>query len=340
MKYIKLTKQFASLATAALLFTACDKVKSVEPLGDKGTTLVKIIGGGTPSELVKMPVDFVPTPTKLLVVELRRDIPNETELNKTMIVTVKDDTAAVKAKDPAYLHLPTAWYTIQTDGVKSGGQGGTFTFTFKPGEYAKEVYITIPNATLLNPSALYGLGFTITTADAGGKISTQKAVIIEIGAKNDWDGVYTVTGPMLDAVNPDLVQWYDVDPTYGPWGGPWELNLITTGGTQCLMYDNTIWGDYFHPIKVASTNQNSGYGSFALLVNFNPANNTISSVTNYWGQPAGNTRSAQLDPSGANAVQGNKDILIKYFLVQPSAVPAPPNIRTRFDEVWKYRGSR
>ena len=352
MKYFKLTKQLAFIAMLALVFTACKKTKLSSPMGDAGQTLVKILNGGTPSSVIKMPVDFVPTPTKLLVVELRRDIPNETELNKTMIVTVKDDTAAVKAANPAYLHLPTAWYTIQTDGIKTGGQGGTFSFTFKPGQFSKEIYITIPNATLFDPSSLYGLGFTIQTADAGSKISTQKSVVVEIGAKNAWDGVYAVTGPMVDLTTPTIAQWNNptfADPFCQANGGAWELHLITTGASQCIMYDNTIWGDVFHPILNGAAN--SGWGSYALVINFNPATNTVASIFNYYGQTAfggsgapnyvaTNTRSASLDPSGVNAVQGNKDVLIKYFMHQPSVIPAPPNVRVTFNEKWKYIGPR
>ncbi|HRI25769.1 MAG TPA: hypothetical protein PLZ45_13920, partial [Ferruginibacter sp.] len=196
-------------------------------MGDAGQTLVKIIGGGTPASIVKKPVDFVPTPSQILAVELRRDIPNEAELNKTMIVTVKDDTTAVRAANPNYIQLPTAWYTIQTDGTKTGGQGGTFTFTFAPGQFSKEIYITIPNATLFNPSSLYGLGFTITTVDQGGKISTQKSVVVEIGAKNDWDGVYSnlQSGTFLDVSNAAFTH-LDDDQQY---------SLITVGATKCVV---------------------------------------------------------------------------------------------------------
>lgn len=333
---------FATVAMSSLIFTACDKAKVATPMGDAGQTLVKILGGGTPSAVAKRPVDFVATPSTVLAIELRRDIASETELNKTMIVTVKDDTAAVRATDPGYLRMPSAWYTIQTDATKPSTVGGNYTFTFKPGEYAKEVYITIPNATLLDPSSLYAWGFTITTADANGKISTQKSVVVEIGAKNNYDGVYAVTGPVVDDLNSDLVQWNNPafpDPFPQANGGAWELHLITSGAAQCLMFDNTIWGDYFHPLKVVSTNGNSGYGTYALKVNFNPANNAISSVSNIYA-PAANTREAALDPSGVNAVQGNKNILIKYFMLQPSLVPTPPNIRVRFDETWKYIGPR
>lgn len=340
MKYLNLTKIFATVAMSSLIFTACDKAKVSTPLGDNGQTLVKLLNGGTPAAISKMPVDFVATPTTVLAIDLRRDIPSETELNKTMIVTVKDDTAAVRAANPGYLRMPSSWYTITADAVKPTVVGGTYTFTFKPGEFAKQVYITIPNATLMDPSSLYAFGYTITTADANGKISTQKSVVVEIGAKNNYDGIYAVTGPMVDLTGSPFTQWNNPaypDPFPQANGGAWELHLITSGAAQCLMFDNTIWGDFFHPMLNAGAN--SGFGSYSLIVNFNPGNNAISSVTNYWA-PAANTREAALDPSGVNAVQGNKDILIKYFMLQPSVVPAPPNIRVTFDEKWKYIGPR
>lgn len=361
MKYLNLTKSFAFIAIASLVFIACDKAKVATPLGDAGQTLVKILSGGTPFVVAKMPVDFVNTPTRLLVVELRRDVPNEAELNKTMIVTVKDDTAAVRRANPAYVLLPTAWFTVQTDGVKTGGQGGTWTFTFKPGEVSKEIYITIPNATLLDPSTLYGLGFTIMTADQNSRISSQRSVVVEIGAKNIYDGIYAVTGPMVDLTGSPFTQWNN--PAYPGFpqanGGAWEAHLITSGANSVFVFDNTIWGCAGHPMLNAGAN--SGFGSFGMVVNFNPATGTIATMHNYYGDPsyggatalgnpqagsgapnysAGNTRRVVLDPSGVNAVQGNRDVLVKYFMVQPSVVPAPPSIRITFDEKWKYIGPR
>lgn len=350
MKYLNLTKSLAAAAMFSLIFTACDKAKVATPMGDAGQTLVKILGGGTPASVLKKPIDFVPTSFTMVAVEIRRDIPNETELNKTMIVTVKDDTAAVRAA--GLLNFPTAWHSVAiAGGVKAGGQGGTWTLTFTPGEFSKTVFVTIPNATLLDPSALYGLGYTILTADQGGVLSTQKSAIVEIGAKNNYDGQYAVTGPMVDLTNPAFVQWNN--PAFGGFpsanGGAWELHLITTGATECLMFDNTIWGNFFHPILNGAAN--SGWGSYALRIFFNPASGAISNVRNYYGETAqggtgapdyraGNTRYATLDPSGVNAVQGNKDILIKYFMHHPSVVAAPPHIRVTFDEKWKYIGPR
>jgi hypothetical protein len=349
----------------AVAFSSCIK-KEVTDLAEEGATFVKILGGGTPAELKKNPIDFVPVPQQLLMCDLRKDAANNASLNTVTTVVVKDDTAAVRAANPAYIHFPQAWYTIQTEPAKVGGMGGTWTFNFQPGDFGKQIYITIPDATLLNPSALYALGFTISSVSADGKISTQRSVVIEIGAKNAWDGIYAVTGPMVELLGNPFTQWNNnnasspiADPFCTANGGAWELHLITTGASECIAFDNTIWGTIGHPMLNAGGH--SGFGSFGLVVNFDPATNTVSRIHNFYGDPtrggatalgnpatgsgppsyaASNTRAAVLDPSGTNAVLGSKDILIKYFMLQPSSVPAPPNIRVTFDETWKYIGPR
>jgi hypothetical protein len=274
---------------------------------------------------------------------------------------IKDDVAAVTAA--GYPVFPAAWYTIQSEVPKVGGSGGTWTFNFNAGDFAKQIYITIPNATLLDPSALYGLGFTIQSVSADGTISTQKSIIIEIGAKNDWDGIYAVTGPMTDLAVPTLTQWNNnnaTSPISDPFvlanGGGWEAHLITTGGNECVVMDNTIWGIVGHPILSAGAH--SGYGGLGIVIRFDAATNTVSSVHNFYGDPtrggatalgnpqagsgppnyaASNTRRIVLDPSGVNAVQGNRDILIKYLMFQPSVIAG---VRTYFDEKWAYVSSR
>ncbi|MBM3415495.1 MAG: hypothetical protein FJY20_03410 [Bacteroidetes bacterium] len=350
------------LLFTAVAFASCIK-KEVTPLKSEGTTIVKILGGGTPAEVKKNPIDFVSTSQQILVCDIRKDAPNEAAANAATTVVIKDDTAAVRAANPAYLHFPAAWYTIQSDAAKVGGMGGSWTFTFDNGDFAKQIYITIPNAQVLNPSALYGLGFTITSVSADSKISTQKSLVVEIGAKNNWDGIYAVTGPMIDLVVPALVQWNNnnaTSPVGDPFpianGGAWEAHLITTGGTECIVFDNTIWGTIGHPIL--NGGGHSGYGSMGIVINFDPATNRVARIHNYYGDPtrggstalgnpqtgsgpplyaASNTRRIELDPSGVNAVQGNRDILIKYFMYHPSAIAG---VRTYFDELWKYRGPR
>ncbi|HUR66425.1 MAG TPA: hypothetical protein VMZ03_08725, partial [Chitinophagaceae bacterium] len=310
------------------------------------------------------------TSQRILVADIRRDLPNNAALNSITTVVVKDDTAAVRAANPSYLHLPANWYTLEAEVAKVGGvpvsdpnpairgMGGTWTFTFQPGEFAKQIYVVIPNATLLNPSALYALGFTITTV-TNGKISKSKSVVIEIGAKNDWDGIYAVTGPMIDAAVPTIIQWNNPasgDPFVDSHGGGWEAHLVTTAGNECVVFDRTIWDLPAHPILNGGAN--SGYSAAGIVIRFDAATNTVSDLFNWYGDPtrgpantlgnpatgsgppnysASNTRRLTLDPSGINAVQGNKDILIKYFMYQPSVIAG---VRTTFNEKWEYTGPR
>ncbi|MBM3413484.1 MAG: DUF1735 domain-containing protein [Bacteroidetes bacterium] len=330
----------------ALGFTACIK-KEVTPLKDEGSTFVKVMGGSSPATVQSNAIDFVPTPQTFTVCDVRKDAANAASLNRATTVTIKDDTAAVRAANPNYLQLPTNFYTLVGSGVtKSGGMGGNYTVTFSPGDFVKEIQITVPNAQLLNPSRLYGLGFTITEVSADSKISFEKSIVVEIGAKNSWDGVYEMSGTFTDVVFPAFVYL-----------GAQQYSLITISATRCIVRNDDLNGGI--PGYIFS-NAGAGtyYGSYGLVISFDPATNKISDLHNYYGDPSlpatlggnpaagtgpplyasANGRRAVLDPSGVNAVQSNKDIVIKHWLVQPSVVPNGP--RSFFNERWKYLGPR
>lgn len=243
MKYLNLSKQIAALAMVALVFTACDKVNVQKSIGDAGKTKLKIIGGATETAptVVSYGIDFVNAPKTLLMADIRRDVANESDLNKTMTVVIKDDVAAIAAVDPTLVYLPAAWYTIASTGTpRTGGVGGVFTLTYAPGEFAKQISITIPNATVMDPSTKYALGFTITSADQNGVITEQRSVVVTVGAKNAYDGIYVVTGNFQH-------------PTYGPGagqpfgfasdGGLLEVALVTTGANTVSRLGVTPAGD-------------------------------------------------------------------------------------------------
>ncbi len=363
MKYLNFTKQLAAVAVVATIFTACDKAKVADPIGDRGQTVVKVLGGGpidlTASPIIlppvsKKPVDFVPTPTTLLVFDVRRDIPNDIELGRVMHVTVKDDTAAVTAVDPGYIHLDPTWYTVGSTTPKSGGdpvthEGGIYDVTFAAGEHAKPIYITIPNATLLDPSSYYGLGFTITTTDANGVISDSRSIVVEIGAKNAWDGIYMMSGTFLDVSSAGAAFSYLGDQQY---------SLVTAGATTCNVINDDLNGG-IPGYLFSNAGTGTYYGSFGWVISFNPASNAISDLHNYYGDPANaptvggnpglgtgaplyqsaNTRRAVLDPTGVNAVQGNKDIIIKHLMYQANNATFP-GPRAYFNDTWTYLGPR
>lgn len=233
MKYINFRNLAVVIAVSAFTAVGCKKtIKEPAPMGDAGQTLVKIINGGDPAHpgINKNPVDFVAIPKTIVAADIRRDIPNASELNKAMTITVKNDDAAVAAANPAYIILPAAWYTIGTGTPYSGGN---YNISLSPGEFAKQIMITIPDATLLNPSALYALGFTITTTDANGVISSEKSVVAEIGAKNAYDGIYSVvSGNVQRYTGPGVAE---VGPLNGDLTGNPDV-ILTTVGAQRVQF--------------------------------------------------------------------------------------------------------
>lgn len=251
MNRINIIKNLAVALVVGLSFTACDKVKEVDPIGDRGQTIVKIVDGGNidanfvtagpipgnrkdslslGSGLVANAIDFVNKPTTLpAAVRIRRDVANNADLNKTMTVTVKDDTAAVTRHNAMtgsnLIKLPPSFYTVISPSPKVGGQGGTYNIVFQPGEFAKEIRIVIPNATLLDPSSSYALAFTITAADAGGVVSYAHTYLVRIGAKNNYDGIYELT---FSNYHPSLNPGYAGDVT--------EVHMVTTGANSVKLY--------------------------------------------------------------------------------------------------------
>lgn len=233
---INATRILLITVLAGTLFSCVKKTK--EPPSTR-KTIVKILGGGTPAEVKKNPIDFVAVPTQIFAVDLRRDPADEAGLFSTSTVVVTDDVAAVQAA--GYIPLPEAWYTIQSEVPKIGGTGGTFTFVFKPSEFAKEISITVTDPTLMDPSSLYGLGFTITSVDASGQISHQKSIIVEIGAKNQYDGKYDVT-------------FTNYHPTANPGytGASTQVEMHTSGSNKVKIY-MPVFGGYYCPAVLSGS---------------------------------------------------------------------------------------
>jgi hypothetical protein len=252
-------------------FTACIK-KEVTPLTDEGATFVKILGGGFPATLIKNPIDYVTTPQTITVCDLRRDAANSDALAKTTSVIIRDDTAAVRAANANYIHMPASWYTL-IGATKTGGLGGTYSVNFNAGDFAKEIRINIPNAQVMNPSSLYGMGFTITGVSADGKISFERSVVVEIGAKNPWDGVYSITSGTVTRYNAPGVPANDV--LSGPLAGNPDIFLITVGANTVAIPPAGVLGGLFWAVG----NNSMVAGVDGIRVTIDPATNLTTAVS-------------------------------------------------------------
>lgn len=249
----------------ALILTSCKKVVAPEPMGDGGQTIVKFLGGladtaaGYNSGYKVNNVDLVSTPQTLAMVEVRRDCSNNADLNKTMIVTIQDDPGAATAYDSNFEPLPAGSYTVnESEYVQV--VGNEYRITLEPGQIGKVLSITLLDALALDLNKKYALGFTITTADANGKLaSIESSMVVEIGVKNKYDGVYKVSGNFFHPTNTALVGPFGTATT----GGNLECDMVTTGnstlnrdygspvGESVIVYNSTSGGlTYFSGVKM------------------------------------------------------------------------------------------
>ncbi|MBA3283714.1 MAG: DUF1735 domain-containing protein [Nitrosopumilus sp.] len=317
---------FALSTILCLLLASCVKEDNFFSLdsGEPSRTFLKI------AEAPQNQLFFEPfsDTRNIQLFSVRRDANSESELNKSVTVSITLDTAAIRAYNTAnnetFELLPDSLFTlVGTDWTKTGDL--TYQATFAPGEFVKEFTIAL-DGSKWDISHKYAAPFMIN--DPGGLTLSSGMDKIDalISVKNEWDGVYEITGTMVDNSNATLTGFY-----------PLNWDLVTSGPNQITAFDKDYTGTPTHIISTAAGL--SQYGAYGLIINIDPATNKITSIVNYYGQPSANGRSAELDPSGLNYYDpATKTFYVKYWLLQPSVVASGP--RTVFDEVWKFTGPR
>jgi hypothetical protein len=229
-----------------------------------------------------------------------------------------DATALAKfnaAGGTQYSLLPASAYTLPSTSfvIKKGERRVTFTIPVTPAAFDFSL-----NQAL--PLAIRSSSFGTVSGNFG-------TVIYAIGARNKYDGLYTVTGSMVDNASAALSGRY-----------PTDYYLQTQTATGVAMFDFTYSGTFGH--QITSGGQPSYYGSYAPVFVFD-ANNNIISANNYYGQPAANGRGGRLDPTGQNRfISGTPGTVgavfqVKYIMTQPTGTD-----RTIYTETWTFKGDR
>jgi hypothetical protein len=180
------------------------------------------------------------------------------------------------------------------------------------------------NSSLLDLTKLYVLPIKIVSATNNTIVAgNNSSVVYTLAIKNKYDGVYTLTGQMVDFANATLTGNY-----------PTEVEFRTAGGKKIEMWDKTGGVALRHTIL--SGGALSSYGTFGVVITFND-DDTVASVVNSY-EPAANGRTGQLDPSGVNKWDAKtKTLKIKYWMNQPSVIS--PH-RTSFDETFTFKSAR
>ena len=188
--YILSIKNFLLVCSAAFLFS-CDKVEVAEDAGSAGQTIVKIPSS---SGLNRIAMDLTTSAQTINVLEVRRDVHNEESLKSTLKVVITEDPDGVTAynneHNTNYEILPATVYAADPSNPKTGNN---YTLTFEPGEFVKYLKLAVPNSSTLDPNKKYAVSFTAASVEGAGKLSAvQTSTVVEIGLKNQWDGVYSV----------------------------------------------------------------------------------------------------------------------------------------------------
>jgi len=305
------------------LVTSCVKNDDVE-LGDSGKTIVKIM------EAPSTKFFFSPftTQKKVELFSLRRDVNSNSALQSGQ--TFKVDVVSKMVDNynaenhTNYEILPDSYYTIANAAYTKSGS--SYNVAFGGGDFAKEFAINIDGSKWADLGKKYALGFRISDSGDALKAKGQDSVVVLLSIKNKYDGKYEATevNPMVDAAVPTITGNY-----------PFMYQLHTVSANAVVLY-HPVYDAFYH--SILSAGSASVYGAFAPVFTMDDSGNVIS-VTNYYGQPASNGRSAKLDPTGKNkftiGANGSKTLEVKYFMLQPGTT-----VRTTFSEKFTYKGER
>ena len=202
----------------------------------------------------------------------------------------------------------------------------SLTVTIPAGQKTASMRLTAKPNNLFGSE--YALGVKlVSTSDPNVKLSGNfNTQVVGLTIRNKYDGVYTMTGTLVDVANAALGA-----------KSPQTVHLITTGSNSVYLHNaGTNVASFKDLFPITNAGAESAYGAFTPEFTFD-ANNNVISVVNAYGQPSSNGRSAAIDPTGINKWDPvTKTLRVKWLMTQPPT----PGVRTTFDFTFTYVGPR
>ncbi|MBE8713121.1 DUF1735 domain-containing protein [Sphingobacterium hungaricum] len=275
-----------------------------------------IISSSTTSRIPLYLLSFDTSPSETMVLELNyagsevapEDIHLTLAIDNSLIDIVNEDN------DRELAPLDASVYDIPTFDVviKKGERIGLFTIELFTDQFDYDHD--------------YALGFSIVSSSIGAISGNFGKIVVGISPKNIFDGLYHIAGTMTDVSNTTLKH---ISNNYDDW----EVELRTVGVNKVVVYDVEYSG-YNYPISSGSSW--SVYGEFSPVFEIDLNTYKVLSVANFYPS-ATNTRRAEIDPSGVNQYDpATKTLKVKYFMIQPSVIPAAPSIRSYMDDTYTF----
>ena len=250
----------------SLGISSCVKDSAPE-LGSKGNTIIKF-HDGPEKALFYSPFTTVKTIT---VFTFRRDANSAADLQKPLEVVLQDDATGVTAYNTAhgesFVTLPSAMFTYVADPSITVA-GDKISLRFAPGEFSKDVKIAVNGSAWADLGVKYAKAYKVFDAGTKQVATAQKTMITLLAIKNKYDGVYKVTGTLVDLLGTRIARGY-----------PKTVELRTTGASQVGVYDYYAMATYGYPLYVygAATDSNPR-AAFGIGFNFNSSDQ----ITSAW----------------------------------------------------------
>lgn len=307
----KILYKSLALVFATVALSSCLKDDSYVIDPDKAAANVidfqnptEIAAVGTTNPLYIYSFPIVPTPTSIdLTVSYsgaEDAAPKDITVNIGVAAQAVIDTYNTE-QSKSFLMMPSSWYTLSATSVVI--PKGQKTATFK---------LNI-STTKIDLTKSYVVPLKLTSTDA--VVSTNfGTALIQVGAKNKFDGVYTWVATQSATDRPTFLM--NTEYTYG-----YEVQLRSAGSNTNNLW-NSAFGDFLIPL-VTSTGGISGLGSTNLEITFDEATNKVVSVKNGIAAPS-NGRSMTLDQTAVNSNYfdpATKNVYLTFFLNQPNFGP-------------------
>lgn len=312
----KVLQSFLFISLLSLIVISCEKESEpFPPVKSQEKPSISLPDG---NNLITAALDLSNTVITVEILEIRRDATSAADLNRVQTVKIaKSNSVLSDLSGAAVTELGRDFYQSHPDNPFDGQY---WTITFQPGEFVKHLKINLKTIDLISLGRV-GLGFQLASADNGAVLSAeQNQVAVEIGAKNQWDGVYRVKYKLFHPTNPDITgngtipEWDFL--SSGPTSIDWDVATVMINfPTNGLTY----FGDAAGP---------------SLLVRMTVNTDNTVSITNVGSRAAALAFPPLVVPPG---VTNRYDPATKTFYVAYTWTPAGSGTRERYDTLTYIR---
>ncbi len=266
----------SALLISAAMFTSCLKDNGFEEqkYGIKDPSGVSLGISFPESPEKDFAIDALNTAQTVTMcnLNLEADQPAPADVNVNLVLNPTLISAYNTANGTSLVSLPTSSYTMNMKvKIPKGARMG-------------DVSISVPNASLIDPTLSYAMGLSIASIDESGYTiaSNLKNILVKISVKNKYDGTYVLKSKLLD-----WLSGYGISNTPFTWPGSTSsygsILMITAGPTSVKMFDDWGFGTYIHPIR--TTTAWSGFGSTEPKFTFDGTTNALTAATNDFPNP-------------------------------------------------------